>query len=258
MTVRQNVPDGAPCWVDLQSSDRARSIAFYGGLFGWTAEEADEAFGGYTNLQLDGERVAGLMQHQPGQGGVADVWTVYLAVDDAAAAVQSTRDNGGDVLVDAMPVGALGVMAVVADPTGAVIGMWQPGEHRGGVVATTGAPCHFELHTRDHAGALSFYEKVFGWSAARTSVIDTPELRYAVLEIGDGENAGIMDAGSFLPEGMPAHWEVYFAVDDADAATARAVELGGAVVQPAESTPYGRLASVADSTGALFRLRADG
>jgi len=148
-------------------------------------------------------------------------------------------------------------MGVVVDPTGAVIGMWQPGEHRGGVVGTTGAPCHFELHTRDHAGALAFYEKVFGWSAATTSVIDTPELRYAVLEVADGENAGIMDAGSFMPEGMPAHWDVYFAVDDIDAALARVSELGGAVVQPAEATPYGRLAVAADSTGAIFRLRAD-
>jgi predicted enzyme related to lactoylglutathione lyase len=256
MTVRQNVPNGAPCWVDLQSSDTAKSVAFYGGLLGWTAEEPNEEFGGYRNFQLDGERVAGLMQHQPGQG-MADVWSVYLAVEDAATTIRSASDNGAQVLVDAMAVGDLGVMSVVTDPTGAVIGMWQPGEHRGGVVGTTGAPCHFELHTRDHAGALAFYEKVFGWSAATTSVIDTPELRYAVLEVADGENAGIMDASSFMPDGMPAHWDVYFSVDDVDAALARVVELGGAVVQPAESTPYGRLAVAADSTGSLFRLRAD-
>jgi predicted enzyme related to lactoylglutathione lyase len=257
MTVRQNVPNGAPCWVDLQSSNAEKSKAFYGGLFGWTAEEPDEEFGGYTNFQLDGERVAGLMQHHPGQG-VADVWAVYLAVDDAAATVRAATDNGGQALVDAMPVGDLGVMGVIADPTGAVIGMWQPGEHRGGVVGTDGAPCHFELHTRQHAAALAFYEKVFGWSAVTTSVTDTPELRYAVLEIADGENAGIMDASAFLPEGMPAHWNVYFAVADVDAALARVGELGGAVVQPAESTPYGRLATAADSTGSVFRLRADG
>src|SRR3954447_25305345 len=104
MTVRQNVPNGAPCWVDLQSSDRERSIAFYGGLLGWTAEEANAELGGYTNLQLRGERVAGLMQHQPGQG-VADVWSVYLAVDDAATTIASATDNGGQVLVDAMAVG---------------------------------------------------------------------------------------------------------------------------------------------------------
>jgi len=256
MTIRQNVPNGAPCWVDLQSSDAAKSKAFYGGLFGWTAEQPDEAFGGYTNFQLDGERVAGLMQHQPGQG-VADVWSVYLCVDDAEATIKAAGDNGGQVMVDAMAVGDLGVMGVVVDATGAVIGMWQPGEHRGGVVATAGAPCHFELHTRDHAGALAFYEKVFGWSAATTSVIETPELRYAVLEIGDGQNAGIMDASSFLPDGMPPQWNVYFTVDDIDAALARVTDLGGAVVQPAEATPYGRIAVAADSTGALFRLRAD-
>jgi predicted enzyme related to lactoylglutathione lyase len=236
------------------SSDTAKSTAFYGGLFGWTAETAGPEYGGYINHSKDGEQVAGLMQYQTGQG-VADVWSVYLAVEDAAATVQAARDSGAVVHVDAMPVGPLGVMAVISDVGGAFIGMWQPGEHRGGLVGTTGAPCHFELHTRDHDASVAFYEKVFGWTT--TPVSDTPELRYTLLEVGDGENAGIMDAGSFLPEGVPAHWSIYFAVDDIDAALATVLELGGAVVQPAETTPYGRLATAADSTGALFKLRAD-
>ena len=255
MSIRENVPNGAPCWVDLMSTDASKSTAFYSELFGWTAEAPNEEFGGYINLSKTGDRVAGLMQHQPDMGGVSDVWSVYLSVDDAAATVRTARDNGGEVLVDAMAVGALGVMAVVTDATGAAIGMWQPGEHRGGVVGAIGAPCHFELHTRDFDAAVAFYEKVFGWSPAIQP--DTPGFRYAILDVADGENAGIMDASGFLPEGMPAHWSVYFAVDDVYAALDKVVKLGGAVVQPAEATPYGVLATAADSTGAIFRLRAD-
>ena len=65
-----------------------------------------------------------------------------------------------------------------------------------------------------------------------------------------------MDASGFLPEGVPAHWPVYFAVPDTDAALDRVVDLGGSVVQPAENTPYGRLAAAADPTGATFKLVA--
>ena len=83
---------------------------------------------------------------------------------------------------------------------------------------------------------------------------DSPEFRYTTLGEGEEQLAGIMDASGFLPEGVPAHWSVYFRVDDTDAALKQAVELGGTVVVPAEDTPYGRLATAADPTGAVFKL----
>jgi hypothetical protein len=254
MTIRQNVPAGAPCWVDLMSSDTDKSRAFYSRLLGWTPGEPNPEFGGYANFTKDGENVAGLMQSQPGMG-VSDVWSVYLAVEDAAATVQAARDAGSEVLVEPMAVGDLGTMAVVTDPGGAVIGMWQPGEHRGGVVGEGFTPCHFELHTRDYDASVAFYESVFGWKT--TPVSDAPDFRYTVFDVGEGQNAGIMDAGGFLPEGVPAHWSVYFAVADVDAALATIGELGGSTVQPGEDTPYGRLATAADATGAVFKLRAE-
>ena len=48
-----------------------------------------------------------------------------------------------------------------------------------------------------------------------------------------------MDSSGFLPEGVPAHWAVYLRVADTDAAVKTTVELGGALVMPAEDTPYG-------------------
>jgi predicted enzyme related to lactoylglutathione lyase len=254
MTIRANVPNGTPCWVDLMSSDVERSRAFYGGLLGWEAEAPNAEFGGYTNLTKDGERVAGLMAAQEGMD-VADVWSVYLSVDDAAATAAAAPAHGGQVLIEPMAVGDLGTMAVLIDPGGAAIGLWQPGEHRGGLVGTTGAPCHFELHTRAYDESIAFYESVFGW---RTEVVsDTAEFRYRVLDIAPGENAGVMDASGFLPDGAPSHWSVYFAVDDLDAALRRVAELGGTTVQGPDDTPYGRLATALDSTGAAFKLRAD-
>jgi predicted enzyme related to lactoylglutathione lyase len=254
MPTRDTAPAGAPCWVDLMTSDTDRSRAFYGQLFGWTADEPNEDFGGYFNFRLDGLLIAGGMSNAA-MGGTGDVWSVYLAVDDAGATADAAAANGGSVLSPPMDVADLGRMAVVNDAGGASIGMWQPGTHKGlQVLDEPGAPSWFELHTRDYDGSVDFYRKVFGWDAHTAA--DEPGFRYTTLGEGDGSLAGIMDASAFLPEGVPAHWSVYFAVEDAAVALDRAVELGASVVQPAEDTPYGRLATASDPNGAVFKLRS--
>jgi predicted enzyme related to lactoylglutathione lyase len=253
MPTRDTAVSGAPCWVDLLTSDTARSRTFYCELFGWTAEEPAEQFGGYFNFRKDGVRVAGCMASQ--QPDMPDVWSVYLATDDAKATVDTAVAQGGQVCVAAMDVGDLGAMAVVTDPGGATIGIWQPGLHQGfGVVSEAGAPSWFELHTRDYPATVAFYREVFGWDTHVLS--DTPEFRYTTLKHGEGWLAGIMDAAGFLPEGAPAHWSVYFGVADTDAALTKVVELGGAIVAAATDTPYGRLATATDPTGAQFKLVA--
>lgn len=244
-------PNAAPCWLDLGSSDKDASKAFYGALFGWTAEDAGEDFGHYTSFLKDGKQVAGCMANDGSMG--PDGWTSYLATDDVAKVVEAAAANGGTVEAPPMPVGDLGQMAFVSDPGGAFIGAWQAGQHLGFAErAVHGTPGWFELWTRDFEAAVDFYRQVFG---AEINVVgDTDEFRYAILTEDGQDAAGIMDASGFLPEGVPAHWSVYFAVDSADATIEQALGLGGTLVQPAEDTPYGRLATLTDPTGATFKL----
>ncbi len=252
MPKRDDAPIGAPCWIDLFTSDPDKSRAFYGELFGWTSEEPNEAFGGYINFSKDGVLVAGAMRND-GEQGVPDLWSVYLATDDAQKTADAALANGGRVHVAPMAVGDLGTMALLADSGGAAIGIWQPGAHRGfGVLAEPNTPGWFELHTRDFADTVRFYRNVFRWDTHTVS--DTDEFRYTTLGKDEAGLAGVMDASTFLPESVPAHWSVYFQVESTDATLARAVELGGAVVMPAEDTPYGRLAVATDATGATFKL----
>ena len=68
MPAREAAPIGAPCWVDLMTSDTDRSREFYCELFGWAAEEPAEEFGGYFNFTKDGVLVAGCMASQDGAG----------------------------------------------------------------------------------------------------------------------------------------------------------------------------------------------
>jgi predicted enzyme related to lactoylglutathione lyase len=242
---------GSPCWVDLMSADTDRARAFYGALLGWECEDANPDFGGYANFTKDGERVAGLMGKT--EESLPDLWSVYLEVADAEATIAAVEARGLPVFVPAMPVGDLGVMGVMGDPGGAMIGLWQPGQHRGFTNwMEPGTPGWFELYTRDLDASLAFYREVFGWETRMES--DTPEFRYATQVQGELQYAGAMDITTALPAEVPAHWSVYFDVADIDASCAQVVELGGSVMMPPEETPYGRLAMLTDPMGAGFKL----
>jgi predicted enzyme related to lactoylglutathione lyase len=252
MPKRDSAPVGAPCWIELFTSDVEKGRAFYHELLGWTSDEPAAELGGYFTFYKDGVRVAGGM-HNDGQSGAPDVWSVYLACEDAKATADAAKANGGQVMVEPMEVMDLGSMVVVSDPGGGVIGGWQPGTHTGfGVYAEPNTPHWFELQTRDYDASIDFYRKVFAWDAHVAS--DTPELHYTTLGEGEAALAGIMDATAFLPDGVPGQWSIYFGTEDADATLAKVVELGGSIVQPAEDTPYGRLATAADPSGISFKL----
>jgi uncharacterized protein len=244
--------NGLPCWMDLLTSDTARAREFYGRIFGWTAGEAAPEFGGYFMFMADGAPVAGCMPVMPGMD-VADVWGIYLASADAQATLAAATAHGATVRVPAMPVADLGTQAVLDDPEGARIGIWQPGAFAGfGPVGTgqPGTPAWFELQTRDYAGAVAFYRDALGW--VPKTVGDTPEFRLTAIEDDRQPVAGIMDATGWLPEGWGPHWDVYLSVEDTDKALALAVELGGRVTREAGDTPFGRLGSATDPMGARF------
>ncbi|MDD9368526.1 MAG: VOC family protein, partial [Acidimicrobiales bacterium] len=130
MPLRTTAPTGAPIWIDLMTSDPDTTRPFYGELFGWTSVVGGEEYGGYINFLKDDVVVAGCMQNQP-EFGSPDVWSVYLASDDATATGVTAEAHGGAVVVPVMDVLDLGRMAVVTDPGGASIGVWEPGVHPG-------------------------------------------------------------------------------------------------------------------------------
>lgn len=248
-----NLPAGAPCWIDLMTSDPEKSQAFYTALFGWTYQTGDvEKYGGYTIAAKDGKSVAGLMKNDA-SSGYPDVWTTYLRTKDIAKTAELTTANGGQIFYPPMDVPEQGKMMMIGDAGGAAVGVWEFGGHTGFELHDEpGAPAWYELHTRGYAEALPFYRDVFGWQYQTVS--DTPEFRYSTALLDGQEYAGMIDAAAFLPGGVPSSWQVYFTAADTDATVATALELGGQVVQEAEDTPYGRLASLSDPTGALFKV----
>lgn len=232
---------GTPSWVELSTTDDDASLAFYGELFGWTATEKTEAFGGYRTFLSDGLAVGGLnpMGEQP-------LWTTYVATDDADATTEKVGAGGGTVIAPPMDVGDLGRMAVFLDPAGAVFGVWQAGEMRGaGKVNAPGSFCWNELHTGDREAAKAFYTAVFGWEAEDE---DIGGETYTVFSAGGRPVAGSGGA----PETQP-HWLTWFAVASTDDAVAKAQELGATLAfGPFDIPTVGRCAGVTDPQGALF------
>lgn len=245
---------GAPCWIDLMTTDVAGARRFYADLFGWEYETGDdEKYGGYVTATKDGRPVAGMMKKDGSQAGTPDAWSTYLRVDDAAATAKAVEASGGQVYVPPMDVPGQGHMAIFGDATGAAVGVWQPREMLGyELVAEPGAAAWHELHAKDYDAAVRFYKDVLGWEAEVLS--DTPEFRYTTMGSGMTAQAGIMDASGYLPENIPSHWLVYFAVEDTDATVKRATAMGAVLQDGPSDSDFGRVAQLADPTGAVFRI----
>ncbi|MFD4294034.1 VOC family protein [Rhodococcus sp. NPDC058532] len=239
---------GAPCWAELGTTDVAAAGAFYGALFGWTAEQnPNPEAGGYTMQLLGGDPVAATSPLQ--QQGQPVGWTVSIAVEGADATVAAATAAGATVLAGPMDVFDLGRFAVLADPTGAVISLWQPRRFAGAArLNETGALCWIELRTRDTAAAQQFYTEVFGWTVNAGG-------GYTQFGVDGADFGGMMAMGADFPEAVPPHWALYFGVDDVDASAARATELGGAVHVPGTDIPgTGRFAILTDPQGGGFAI----
>jgi predicted enzyme related to lactoylglutathione lyase len=241
---------GHPVWIELFTPDTEAAATFYADLFGWTVSEPDADLGGYQVFERDGDVVAGMMLNDGSMGEAPNAWSVYLQSDDVAATAERATAAGAQVVAGPMQVTTNGHMLFLVDPAGAAVGVWQPLEQKGFAVrGQVGAPAWFECLSKDYDSSVAFYRDVFDWDVHVMS--DTPEFRYSTLGEGDLASAGIMDASAFLGD-SPSRWQFYVEVTDTDAAVARAEASGGGVAQPAEDTPYGRLAVLTDPAGVPF------
>lgn len=247
-------PAGTPAWVDLTVADLAASQRFYAATLGWTFEgggdEASEIV--YLQALLDGRRVAGLATVPEAWGRPEPRWTTYLATDDLDAAVTAAPAAGGRVLEEPQAAGASGRLAVLADPTGAVVGLWEAGTHAGAQVTDVpGAMVWNEVLTDDLDRARDFYVALAGWTLTD---ISGPGFRYLTFEVDGRTAGGIGELEEVMTVGRVPQWLVYFATDDVDDAVARAVAHGGTARREPWDSPYGRLAVLGGPDGEIFAL----
>ena len=253
MSERDGYQHGVPCWVDTWQPDADAAAAFYAGIFGWEVRSGSPA-GTETRYDLctvQGSDVAAIGSPLP--EGAAPAWTTYVWVDDADAAAANAADAGGSLVT--APFASLdgGWMAIVTDPAGALLGLWQPGAHRGAQrVNEPSAYAMSLLHTPDTAAAAAFYADLFGWTTEEFG----PATMFRLPGFVGGEPTQPVprDVVAVMAPGEPARWAVDFWIADADAAAATAERSGGRVLEPpADAGPF-RRAVLSDPEGAVFSV----
>jgi uncharacterized protein len=243
-------PNGFPTWADLAAPDAAVARDFYQKLFGWTYAVMGAEYGHYGMASIEGLPVAGVGQISP-EMPMPPSWTVMMAVDDVAATVEKVIAHGGSIVSPAMEVEGQGHMAMCADPTGAVFGVWQALGNIGAQITDEhGSMTWSEANSRDAAKAADFYAGVFGLKVSKSELAGA---EYYYLFAGDVRVSGVLQMTAEWGD-MPAHWMTYFAVNDIDAAVAAANASGGQVPFPPFETPFGKIAVVMDPGGAAFSV----
>ena len=272
MPERDGYIPGVPCWIDTSQPEPKAAVDFYTGLFGWAFEDVmpPGSEGEYHIARIRGGDVAAVGSIPEAAPPVA-AWNTYIWVESADDAAAKARDAGGGAVMEPFDVMDSGRMAVLTDPEGAAFCVWEARQHKGARIVNEHGSLNFNgLATRDVEAAKAFYGAVFGW---RTLALDagemwtlpgygdhlellTPGMREGMAEMGAPEGfedvvASIAPIGDDQPE-APAHWNVTFAVDDADAVAAKAAELGGEVVAAPVDAPWTRMAILRDPQGATF------
>jgi hypothetical protein len=245
-------PPGSFCWAELATSNQPEAKKFYRGLFGWAANDMPMGPNDfYTMFQLEGRDTGAAYTLRPDMvsQGIPPHWALYVAVSSADESAGRAASLGGKVLAPAFDVFDVGRMAVLQDPAGASLCIWQAKKHSGfGITGVPGTFCWADLMTSDPKRAAQFYSGLFGWKLERGAQGGD----YLHIKNGEQFIGGVPPAGSAGP-GVPPHWSLYFLVTDCDASTAKAKALGARVYMPPTTMEgVGRWAVLADPQGAAF------
>jgi uncharacterized protein len=248
---------GQFCWWDLSTTNPSAARDFYTALFGWTPRDIPMGEGAvYTMLEKDGKQAAALSGMQPelAAQGVPSHWSSYIGVENADATVAKAKELNATVLAEPFDVMTEGRMAVLQDPTGAQICVWEPKNHKGAEhVGAPGGVVWNELATPNAPAAGEFYSNVFGYDLNVMPAGDMTE--YTMLTIGESQMGGIMPMEGEMWAGIPAHWMPYFSVDNIESTVATASSNGGEVkVPPTPITGIGTFSVLKDPTGAVFSV----
>ncbi|MFB2597569.1 VOC family protein [Herbiconiux sp. P17] len=262
-------PQGVSCWIDTEQPDPDAAAAFYGGLFGWTFENAmpPDAPGVYLIAQLDGSDVAAIA---PTGSGATAAWNTHIAVDDVDATAPEMVRAGGVVLSGPEDAGPGGRTASCRDSQGAEFRLWRAYRRLGAqTVNIPGAWNFSNLRTGDLAAAKTFYERLFRWNYLNLG--ESVEAMIAVEGYGrhlqSTVDPEIYERQAGAPEGFAdvigaiqsttgseqPHWEVVISVASRAESVRRAEELGATLLST-EDTPWTDLARIEDPQGATLTL----
>lgn len=244
---------GEFCWVELATLDPQASKEFYNKIFGWEAVDNPVGEGMvYTSLRLDGKPVGALyqMNKEMAKRQIPPHWMSYVSVENVDDTLETVIENGGMVAMDPIDIFDEGRMALLMDPEGASLGLWQPKRHAGAAWwDVPNSVCWVEHASRDSEHTIPFLEKVFNWKGKTEKMGETV---YTTFARGEKVVAGLYNMTPEM-EGVPSHWLPYFLTENIDELILKALELGGEVLMPKTNAEgVGDFTVVRDPQGAVF------
>lgn len=251
-TIKKHNP-GTFCWVEVATSDRENAKKFYKEMFGWDAIDQPMGEGGvYTILKLGENEIGAMYQLDEQHKEVPPHWLGYISVEDADETVKKVVEAGGSACVGPFDVATAGRMAVINAPEGEYFGIWQAKDQIGSKLKNVpGSFCWNELGINEEEKSEKFYTEVFGW---KTKKENFGPIEYTTYKAGEEAAAGMYVMPDDM-EGIPAHWLIYFVVEDCDASCKTAEGNGGTVAMPSKEIPgVGRFAVIQDAQGAVFGI----
>jgi predicted enzyme related to lactoylglutathione lyase len=242
---------GKVIWADLVTPDLEGAKRFYGGLFGWTFRDVP-GDSHYVLALLGGEPLAGLFQKSLPSGQVRQpAWLTFLAVRDVDAVKLAALQHGGKVLSEPRDYPQRGRQAVFSDPDGATFAVLATNnDDPPDTLAPAGDWIWSSLLVTDPKQELDFYKTLFGYEVF--DLAGEGDARHYILAGDEYARAGLHTLPSDAKRRHP-HWLNFVRVTDAADTVTKAVSLGGRVlVEPRIDRHGGRLAVLADPSGAPF------
>ena len=245
---------GQPCWAELATHNWQSARAFYSALLGWGMADMALPGGAFSMFTVEGDELGAMYQLPEGSSDINTHWKVYFSVDSVNDVITSITQVGGELLFGPHAVGDAGYMAQLRDPEGSVFAIWQSKNHIGAKrTQEVGTLCWVELACRDAKKAKGFYHQLLGWCSRQSQM---PDFDYTEWLVDDEAFGGMLEMTAEWGD-MPAHWMLYFTVNDCDAVTDKVEGLGGTVCVPPTNIPkVGRFAVINDPEGGVFSIIA--
>jgi predicted enzyme related to lactoylglutathione lyase len=245
-------------WHELLTTDPAAGAGFYSKVFGWNARpwegDADYTMLTHGNGPVGGARVVG---RDPLADKVGLHWLTYVGVPDLSAALAAVEAKGGRVIHPATGLSSDGGRyAVIADPQGATIGLYEPGAgmSSGNSAAVPGPIAWHELTAEDPEAGLRFYKEIFGWEVLGTHDMGGDVGTYYLFGIGTTQMGGAFKRGRDAASTRP-RWLIYAHVPGITAAVASVLAAGGKLLNGPHQVPGGNwVAQLTDSHGVYLAM----
>lgn len=243
------------CWVDLTTTDKQSAIDYYSELFGWTNMPSSSIV--HYDMFLLNKKAVAAINEMPEEvkslQSSSPYWMAHIAVENIEKSLNRVEELGGTLISNAInEAGDNGLFAVIQDPEGAILGLWQGINHYGFAYSNINSSfCWSEHASRNSNISIPFYEQLFSWSSKTENFGDLP---YTTFYFNERPVAGLYIMGSDMAN-IPCHWLPYFMISNIDTAIAITHKYNGKLLIPKTFIEHiGFFSVISDPQGGVFGL----